>query len=136
MGKPRKVCAVLALLGCCGFAHAARYNDPMIITLDGRHYVTYTAPLVVSVAERLVVAPEAGMSLCRRSNSEPLASGPFEIIYTPEAHFVQAATMSFRFNPTRVVLQTQTGDVICDGEALGYQTGFDRVFRDNLEAFD
>jgi hypothetical protein len=38
------------------------------------------------------------------------------------------------FNPTRVVLDSSTHDVVCDGEAMGWQTGLGRLFRDDFDA--
>ena len=123
----------VALLLFAGAARADHRVQPLIVTLDGRHHVTYAESIVVSPVERLVQAPELRMSACRRANAEPLAAGAYRLIYSAAGDSVDATAMRIEFGPTRVVLDTLHGDVLCDGEARGYETGLDRIFIGHFE---
>jgi hypothetical protein len=123
----------VALLLCAGAARADHRVQPLIVTLDGRHHVTYSESIVVSPIERLVQAPELRMSACRRANAEPLAPGAYRLIHSAAGDYVDATAMRIEFGPTRVVLDTLHGDVRCDGEAKGYETGLDRIFIGHFE---
>ena len=73
------------------------------------------------------------MDACRRAGGEPLAAGSYRLIHSPTGDFVDATAMRIALGPTRVVLDTQHGDVLCEGEAKGYETGFDRIFIGHFE---
>lgn len=118
-----------ALLSCVGLAHA---HDPLVVTVDGRHYVTY-ATISIAPAERLVQAPELRMFDCARPGGAPQLRGAYRLIYSNGGAFLDAVAMRIRFNPTRVELETAEHDVLCGGEAPGHESGVDRIFRGRFE---
>lgn len=124
-------CGAAILLVSTAVPVAARKPDPIVITLDGRHYVTYTAPVVIALGERLVVAPEARMGNCRRDGGGPLIPDVLRLTFSGES--IDARSMRIEFAPARIVVDTLAKDVICDGEATSAETGIGRVFRDDFE---
>lgn len=112
---------------------AARKPDPIVITLDGRHYVTYTGPVVIALGERLVVAPEARMANCRRGGGGLLIPDLLRLTFSLQGESIDANSMRIEFDPARIVVDTLLKDVICDGEASSVETGIGRVFRDDFE---
>ncbi len=128
-----KYCGSTILLVCTAPTLAARKPDPIVITLDGRHYVTYTAPVVIALGERLVAAPEARMTNCRRSGGGPLIPDHLRLTFSPLGESIDASSMRIEFAPARIVVDTLLQDVICDGEASSVETGLGRVFRDDFE---
>ena len=129
-------CALAALLIGPASAGVTPRPDPIVITLDGHDYVTMVAPVVFSQTTRLLQAPESTMNNCRRANGEALPLGQFQLLHTPAGSKVDSIAMHIEFRPTRLVLNTQAGDVICDGEANGGTTGIGRLFRDEFELVD
>jgi hypothetical protein len=135
-GRPR----VKLLKTCCSafvalslVAPVAAYApDPVVITLDGKDYIS-VVPVVIAPVERLVLATDSSLSNCHRKVDEPLATGPFRLEYELDGTGVDAVAMRIQFHPTQIILDTQTLDVVCDGQALGHQTGVGRVFRDTFE---
>jgi hypothetical protein len=121
-----------ALLSCVGLSHASPSVDALVVTVDGRHYITYES-IAISPVERLVQAPDLRMSRCERSDGQQMAEGPFRLIYSASGAFLDAVAMRIRFNPTRVELDTLGGNVVCGGEAMGHESGVDRIFRDHFE---
>jgi hypothetical protein len=107
--------------------------DPLVITLDGHDYVTWVSPVVFSPGTRLLLAPESSMSNCRRGDSQILPPGLFQLLHTPAGGKIDSIAMRIEFRPTRIIFDTEFGDVICDGEAPGHVTGVGRVFRDEFE---
>ena len=128
---PKTCCSALVAL-CLAAPVAAYRPDPVVITLDGKDYVSIE-PVVIAPVEHLVLAPDSSLSNCRRKIGEPFAAGPFRIEYELDGTGVDAVAMRIQFRPTQIILDTQTLDVVCDGEALGHQTGVGRVFRDTFE---
>lgn len=122
-------CGALALL-CLAAPARAAHVDPFVITVDAHSYVSYAWPIVISPRERLVQAPEARMANCRRDSGQALVAAPNRLVYAMGGSHLEAQAMRIDFRPTRVVLQTEGGDVRCDGIALTGETGIDRVFRD------
>ena len=108
----------------------------MVITLDGHHYVTYGPGVTYTPPLKLVQAPELRMSNCHRSNGEALAAGGFRLVYAANGSAVDATAMNMRFQPMQIELTTQFGDVVCDGEALGWEHGIHRLFLDDFEILD
>jgi hypothetical protein len=124
---------VLAVfLSCVGLSHASPSVDALVVTVDGRHYITYES-IAISPVERLVQAPDLRMSRCERSDGQQMAGGPFRLIYSASGAFLDAVAMRIRFNPTRVELDTLGSNVVCGGEAMGHESGVDRIFRDHFE---
>lgn len=129
-------CAIAALLIGHATAGVAPRPDPIVITLDGHDYVTFGSPVVLSQVTRLVLAPESSMANCRRGNSEAFPPGLFRLEHTAAGDKVDTVSMRIEFKPTRLMLGTEFGDVVCDGEANGGTTGVGRVFRDEFELDD
>lgn len=124
--------AVVALLSCVGVAHAVPSRDPLVVTIDGRHYITFE-PITISPRERMAQAPELRMSACVRTDAAPLARGDFRLIYAAAGNHLDAGSMRIRFQPTRLEMRTADSNVVCAGEALGHESGVGRVFRDHFE---
>lgn len=112
---------------------ASRAPKPIVITLDGHHYVTYTTPVVISPREKLALAPEARMTNCHRGNGLPTVFGTHRLVHSMLGAGVDVASMRIEFGPTRVVVDTLFGDVVCEGEAGAGETGIDRTFRGDFE---
>jgi hypothetical protein len=112
---------------------AAQPPTPIVLTLDGLSYVTYVAPVAISPADKLILAPESRMDNCRRSSGMPLPQGVWSLVYSGAGDAVNAVTMNIRFAPTRIVLTSLFGDVVCDGVAGAGETGLGRLFRDSFE---
>lgn len=129
----RKFGCTAALLACATPSLAARAPKPIVITLDGHHYVTYTAPVLLSLSERLALAPEAHMSNCHRGNGLLPLFSTHRLVHSIEGAGVDVASMRIEFLPTRIVVDTLLGDVICDGEASPSETGIGRLFNDDFE---
>lgn len=129
------VCACVAYALWIGSAHAgvAPRPTPVVITLDGRDYVTFVAPVVYSPHTRLLLAPESSLVNCRRIGDLPLPIGPIQLQHTLANDKVDAVAMRIEFHPTRIFLDTVSGDVRCDGLAAGGVTGVGRVFHDEFE---
>jgi hypothetical protein len=123
-------CGAVALLCSAASAHAG--VDPLVLTIDAHHYLVQ-APLVLTPALHLAQAPETRLSNCRRTGGLPLALGVNRLIYGLAGASLDARAMRIEFKPTRVVLDTEFGDVVCDGVALGGETGVERVFGDWFE---
>lgn len=121
-----------ALLSCVGVAHAIPSRDALVVTVDGRHYITFE-PITISPAERLVQAPELRMFRCERSDGGAMGRGAFRLVYSAAGDQLDATAMRIRFHPTRVELDTQDHNVVCGGEALGHESGVGRVFRDHFD---
>ena len=133
MRKMLVTCGALALLSAAASAQAQRV-DPFVITIDAHSYVSYTWPIVISPVEHLVQAPEARMANCRSGSGVPLLPAFNKLVYSVAGHHLDAQTLRLDFHPTRVVMSTALGDVVCDGVALTGETGIDRVFRGLFEA--
>lgn len=127
-----------AVLSSFGTAHAGVLPrpTPIVITLDGHDYITYVSPLELTLAERMLLAPESSMQNCRREGGAAFPPGHFRLLHTPAGDEVDSIAMRIEFNPTRVVLDTEFGDVLCDGEASAHVTGVGRVFEDEFELDD
>lgn len=126
--------SALALLCAAASANAnAPRLDPIVITIDAHSYVTYTSPLILTPALHLAQAPEARIANCQRTGGLPPALAPNRLIYALAGSHVEAQTMRIDFHPTRLVLQTAAGDMVCDGVALTGETGVERLFRDYFE---
>ena len=123
--------AVALLLGAA--SAQADYVDPLVVTVDDHSYVTYTAPLVLTPGVHLLQAPGLRMANCRRPGALPLAFGASRLLYAALDQSVDGRSLRIEFHPTRVVLETEHRDVVCDGAALTGESGVDRVFRSNLE---
>jgi hypothetical protein len=121
-----------ALLVGIGTVHAAVSPDPLVITLDGRHYVTYS-PITFSPIERLVQAPELRMRGCLRSDGQPTSRGIYRLIYSAAGDHVDAVAMRIRFGPTRIELDTVDRNVTCMLESFGGENGVERIFRGRFE---
>lgn len=113
-------------------AFAAKRPEPVILTVDGKHYVSYTG-VSFDPVDHLVLAPDIGMKNCTPLPSDTNGPGTFDLVYTDAGDFVEVKAFSMRFFPTQIVMATAGGNLVCDGQALGYQTGFDRIFRGEFE---
>jgi hypothetical protein len=114
-------------------AFAASVPAPVIVTLDARDYVTYAVTALTPSASRLAV-DNSGIANCHRGNGDLPASGKWKLHRSADSLDVDFETLRVEFNPTRVVLDSSTHDVVCDGEAMGWQTGLGRLFRDDFDA--
>jgi hypothetical protein len=114
-------------------ALASHYRQPVVVTLDGHHYVSYGPGVTYTPPLKLVQAPELRMSNCHRANGEALAPGSFRLVYSASGGAIDATAMNMRFQPMRIELTTQFGDVLCEGEALGWEHGIERLFLDDFE---
>ena len=132
--QPLRHLILFALLGSAPALRAALPADPVVLTLDGRHYVTYAVPVSFFPGDRLLLAPEALMRNCRRSAGGATLPGTYTLVYSPMGSEVQATSITLNFGPTRFVLETASGDVVCDNEAMGWQSGIDRIFRGHFES--
>lgn len=113
-------------------AFAAKRPDPVVLTLDGRHYVSDNT-ISLDPTEHLVLAPDARLRNCRRVGNTPVAPGTFDLVYSDTGDLVNVDPMWLHFNPTQLVMTTPGGDMVCDNEAMGWQTGFDRIFRADFD---
>ena len=126
------ICGALAAAAVAP-AFAASTPAPVIVTLDARDYITYTAT-TLSPATSVISVDNAGITNCRRANGELPNSGKWKLHRSANALDVDFDTVRVEFNPTRLVLDSSTHDVVCDGQAMGWQTGLGRVFRDDFDA--
>ncbi|MBB5207410.1 hypothetical protein [Chiayiivirga flava] len=114
-------------------AFAAKRPEPVILTLDGKHYVSYQT-VEFDPANHLVLAPDAGMSNCQPTPDDGGAPGSFDLVYSDAGDLVSVDTIALHFAPTQLVMTTALGNVVCEGQALGWQTGFDRIYADEFDA--
>lgn len=128
--KRQWIAAAVALTSAHGFA--APRPDPVVLTLDGRHYVSH-APVEFDPQQRLVLAPEARMRNCLPLPEDDDAPGAFDLVYTEAGDLVEIDSIALQFGPTELVMTTANGNVVCEGEALGWETGIGRIFRDEFD---
>lgn len=127
------ICGFVAAAVTSAPAFAATAASPVIVTLDARHYVTYTAAALTPSTSVLSVV-DSGISNCRRADGGAVASGKWKLHRSSGTLDVDFETVRVEFNPTRLVLDSATHDIVCDGQALGWQTGIGRVFQDDFDA--
>lgn len=127
------MCGFLAAAVVPAPAFAAAHSTPVIVTLDARDYVTYTAAALTPATSVLSVI-DSGISNCHRENGSAMASGQWKLHRSASTLDVDFQTVRVDFNPTRLVLDSSTHDIVCDGQAMGWQTGIGRVFRDDFDA--
>lgn len=113
-------------------AFAAKRPEPVVLTVDGRHYVSYT-PVELDPKEHLVLAPDARMSNCTPLPGDGETPGAFDLVYSDAADVVSVDVVELRFGPMQIVMKSPNGNVVCDGEAMGWETGFDRIFRGDFD---
>ena len=113
-------------------AFAAKRPEPVILTLDGRHYVSYT-PVALDPSEHLILAPDSRMRNCTPLPDDGETPGSFDLVYNDAADLVSVDITELRFGPTQLVMTTANGNVVCEGEAMGFETGFDRIFGDEFD---
>lgn len=128
----RAALLLLASVSSAAFA-APSQRQPIVVTIDGHHYVSYGPNVAYSPPLRLVQAPELRIDNCRRSNGDALAGGAFRLVYGATATALDATAMNMRFHPMQIEMATQFGDVVCDGEAAGWEHGVGRWFVDSFE---
>ena len=118
-----------------GFCARVRglYPAPVIVTLDARDYVTYSAAAFTPSASTLSVV-QSGIANCHRAGGSALASGRWKLHRSASSLDVDFQTVRLEFNPTRLVLDSATHDIVCDGQAMGWQTGLGRIFRADFDA--
>ena len=126
------ICGALAAVAVAP-AFAAGLPAPIIVTLDARDYVTYATTALTPSSNVLSVA-NTGIENCRRANGEMPVSGKWKLQRSVQSLAVDFETVRVEFNPTRLVLDSSTHDVVCDGQAMGWQTGVGRLFRDDFDA--
>lgn len=127
------LCGLAAAAVVSAPAFAASYSNPVIVSLDARDYITYTT-VALAPSSSVISATDAGITNCRRSDGSAIASGKWKLHRSANSLDVDFETVRVEFNPTRVVLASTTRDIVCDGQALGWQTGAGRVFRDDFDA--
>lgn len=128
--KRHWMAAAVALSSTSAFA--AKRPEPVILTLDGKHYVSYES-VEFDPTNHLVLAPDARMRNCEPQPAGDAGPGAFDLVYSDAGDLVAIDTVALHFNPTQLVMTTADGNVVCEGQALGWQTGFDRVFRDEFD---
>lgn len=129
--KRHWVAAAVALSSSSVFA--VKRPDPVVLTLDGHHYVSY-ATVEFDPAEHLVLAPDARMSNCVPQPDDGVEPGTFDLVYSEAGDLVAIDTIALHFSPTQLVMTTAGGNVVCEGEALGWETGIDRIYRDEFDS--
>lgn len=122
-----------AAVALTSFSALAKRPEPVILTLDGKHYVSYSA-VEFDPANHLVLAPDAGMRNCEPSPDADDAPGAFDLVYSEAGDFIGIDTLALQFSPTQLVMTSPGGDIVCDGQAMGWQTGFDRIYADEFDA--
>lgn len=127
------ICGFVAAVVVSAPAFAASYANPVIVTLDARDYITYTTA-AITPATRVLSVPDTGIVNCRRADGSAIGSGKWKLHRSAHSLDVDFETVRVEFNPTRLVLDSSTHDIVCDGQALGWQTGIGRVFRDDFDA--
>lgn len=128
--KRHWMAAAVALSSSSAFA--LKRPEPVILTLDGKHYVSYES-VEFDPANHLVLAPDANMRNCEPQPADGAEPGGFDLVYSDAGDLVAVDTIALHFQPTQIVMTTAGGNVICEGQAMGWQTGFDRVFRDEFD---
>lgn len=128
--KRHWVAAAVALTSSSAFA--AKRPEPVILTLDGKHYVSYTS-VEFDPSNHLVLAPDSRMRNCEPQPADDAEPGNFDLVYSDAGDLVAIDTVALHFHPTQVVMTTANGNVVCEGQAMGWQTGFDRVFGDEFD---
>ena len=114
-------------------ALALKRPDPVVLTLDGRHYVSYT-PVEFDPQHHLVLAPDARMRNCQPLPDDGDAPGTFDLVYSDAGDLVEIDSIALQFGPTELVMTTANGNVVCEGEAAGWETGIGRIFRDEFDS--
>lgn len=127
------LCGLAAAAVVSAPAFAASYSNPVIVSLDARDYISYSS-VALSPSTSVLSATDAGITNCRRADGSAIASGKWKLHRSANSLDVDFDTVRVEFNPTRVVLGSTTHDIVCDGTALGWQTGAGRVFRDDFDA--
>lgn len=113
-------------------ALALKRPDPVVLTLDGHHYVSYS-PVEFDPQQHLVLAPDARMRNCVPLPDDGDAPGTFDLVYSDAGDLVEIDSIALQFGPTELVMTTANGGVVCEGEALGWETGIGRIFRDEFD---
>jgi hypothetical protein len=127
------ICGLLAAAAVSVPAFAGSYPNPVVVTLDARDYVTYSSAALTPSSSVLSVL-QSGIDNCRRGDGSAPASGRWKLHRSADTLDIDFATVRIEFNPTRLMLDSDTHDIVCDGQALGWQTGLGRVFRDDFDA--
>jgi hypothetical protein len=110
----------------------AAYQTPVVITLDSIDYVSYDVAALDPVTS-ILSTPNASLSNCRRADNSLPASDKWRLHRSADTLDIDFASLRIDFNPTRLVLESSTHDIVCDGKAMGWQTGIGRVFRDDFD---
>lgn len=126
------ICGALAAAAVAP-AYAASTPAPVIVTLDARDYVAYSVTSLTP-STSVIAVENSGIANCRRGTGELPASGKWKLHRSAATLDVDFETVRIEFNPTRLVLDSSTHDVVCDGQAMGWQTGIGRLFRDDFDA--
>jgi hypothetical protein len=126
-------CGLFAAAVISAPAWGASQAVPIVVTLDARDYVTYSTTTLTPSASVLSVV-DSGISNCRRGDGTTPLSGPWKLHRSAETLDIDFQTVRIEFHPTRLVLDSATHDIVCDGQALGWQTGIGRVFQDDFDA--
>lgn len=133
MHNRKLICGLFAAAVVSAPAFGASRAVPVVVTLDARDYVTYTTAALTPASSVLSVV-DSGMSNCRRGDGSSPASGKWRLHRSSNTLDIDFETVRVEFNPTRLVLDSATHDIVCDGQAMGWQTGIGRVFRDDFDA--
>jgi len=127
------ICGLVAAAGTVAPAIAASLPPSVLVSLDARDYVAYTATSFTPSTGVLSVTGTA-IENCRRAEGGMPVSGPLKLHRSADTLDIDFATMRIDFHPTRLVLESSTHDVVCDGQALGWQTGVGRIFGNDFDA--
>lgn len=133
MHNRKSTCGLLAAVVVSAPAFGASHPVPVVVTLDARDYVTYTTAALTPSTSVLSVV-DSGIGNCRRGDGSSPASGKWKLHRSANTLDIDFETVRVEFNPTRLVLGSATHDIVCDGQAMGWQTGIGRVFRDDFDA--
>ena len=126
------ICGLAAAAGLAAPAFAAKLPSSVMVSLDARDYLAFSA---TSFTPSTGVLSVRGTQIenCRRAGGELPQSGPLKLNRSADTLDVDFATMRIEFHPTRLVLESATHDLVCDGEALGWQTGIGRIFGNDFD---
>ena len=125
------ICGALAAAVVSAPSFAATAQAPIVITLDARDYITYTTATFTPSSNVMKVVNSA-MDNCRRAGGESMQSGKWHLNRSSNSLDIDFDAMRLEFNPTRLVLDSSTHDIVCDGQAMGWQTGIGRLFEDDF----
>ena len=127
------ICGLVAAAGTLAPVFAASLQPAVIVSLDARDYITLSAASFTPSSGVLSV-PGSAIANCARVGGGSPVSGALKLHRSAETLDIDFETLRIEFNPTRLVLDSSTHDIVCEGQALGFQTGVGRIFQGDFDA--